>query len=79
MPARSGQSPVQGAPDKLSAQLQPAGGQPGSDDLAVQSAEPDIGGITGEERIRLPPVGTIVVEHLASLPVLTLRRARQDG
>src|SRR6267378_2660634 len=52
-------------PDDLSAQLQPAGGQAGGDDIPVQSPVPNIGDIPGEQRIRLPPVGAIVVEHLA--------------
>src|SRR6266446_1398339 len=51
--------------DDLRAQLQPASGEAGGDDIAVQGAEPDIGGISGEQRIRLPPVGAIVVEHPA--------------
>ena len=52
-------------PDDLSARLQPASGQIGGDDVAVQSPVPDIGDIPGEQRIGLPPVGAIVVEHLA--------------
>ena len=53
------------APDKLGAQLQPAGGQTGGDDIAVQSPVPDIRDVTGEQRIGLTPVGAIIVEHLA--------------
>ena len=52
-------------PDDLSAQLQPAGRQIGGHDIAVQRAVPDIGDIPGKQRIGLPPVGAIVVEHLA--------------
>src|SRR6267378_1452920 len=53
-------------PDDLSAKLQPAGGEAGSNDVAVESAVPDVGDISGEQRIRFPPVGAIVVEHFAS-------------
>ena len=34
-------------------------------DIAVQSPVPDIRDVTGEQRIRLTPVGAIIVEHLA--------------
>src|SRR5438874_12184894 len=53
------------APDKLGAQLQPAGGQTGGDDVAVQSPVPDIRDVSREQCIRLTPVGAIIVEHLA--------------
>jgi hypothetical protein len=53
-------------PDDLSAQLQPVSGQIGGNDIAVQSPVPDISDIPREQRIGLPPVGAIVVEHLAA-------------
>ena len=43
-------------PDDLSAKQQPASGQIGGDDVAVQSSVPDIGDIPGEQRISIPPV-----------------------
>src|SRR5580692_4917815 len=52
-------------PDDLSARPQPASREIGDDDVAVQSSVPGIGDIPGEQRIRLPPVGAVVVEHLA--------------
>jgi hypothetical protein len=52
-------------PDDLSAKLQPAGGQVGGDNIAVQRPVPDISDISREQRIGLTPVGAIVVEHLA--------------
>src|SRR5215469_5246132 len=52
-------------PNDLSAQLKPASRQPGGDDIAVRRPMPDIGGISRKQRIGLPPVGAIVVEHLA--------------
>src|SRR5580693_10374456 len=52
-------------PDDLSARLQPAGHQTRSDDVAVQSPVPNISDIAGKQRIRLPPVDAVVVEHLA--------------
>jgi hypothetical protein len=52
-------------PDDLSAQLQPASRQTGGDDVAVHRPVPDISDISREQRICLPPVGAIVVEHLA--------------
>src|ERR1700720_3990280 len=52
-------------PDDLSARLQPASRQTGGGDIAVQSPVPNIGDIPGEQRIGLPPVDAIVVEHLA--------------
>ena len=52
-------------PDDLSAQLEAARRETGGDDLAVQGPEPHIGGIPGEQSIGFPPVGAIVVEHLA--------------
>jgi len=53
-------------PDDLGAELQPAGGQIGGDNIAVQSPVPYVSDIPGEQRIGLMPVGAIVVEHLAS-------------
>jgi hypothetical protein len=52
-------------PDDLSTQLEPAGSQTSGDDVAVQRRVPNIGDIPREQRIRLPPVGLIVIEHLA--------------
>src|SRR5436190_10590062 len=52
-------------PDDLSARLQPAAGQIGSDNVAVQRSEPDVSDIPGEQRISRSPVGAIVVEHLS--------------
>ena len=40
--------------------------QAGGDDIAVQCSVPDIGDVAGEQRIRLSPIGAIIVEHLAS-------------
>jgi len=62
-------APAQGemrlGPDDLSAQLKPAGGQIAADHAAVERPVPHIGDITGKQRIGLPPVGAIIVEHLA--------------
>src|SRR5712672_2340115 len=44
-------------PDDLGAELQPAGGQIGGDNIAVQSPVPYVSDIPGEQRISLPPVG----------------------
>jgi len=52
-------------PDDLSAHLQPASRQTGGDDVTVHRPVPDISDISREQRIRLPPVSSIVVEHLS--------------
>src|SRR5215472_16986610 len=52
-------------PNDLRAQLKPASRQAGGDDITVHSPVPNIGGISREQRIGLPPIGAIVVEHLA--------------
>jgi hypothetical protein len=52
-------------PDNLGAQLEPASGETGGNDVAVQSSVPDIRYIPGEQRIGFSPVGAIIVEHLA--------------
>src|ERR1700730_16418735 len=52
-------------PDDLSAWLQPASRQTGGNNVTVQSPGPDVGDIAGEQRVGLPPVGPIVVEHFA--------------
>src|SRR6516164_2603016 len=52
-------------PDDLSAQLKPAGGQIAADHVAVQRPVPHISDIPGKQRIGLPPVGAVIVEHLA--------------
>src|SRR6266446_8313635 len=62
-------------PDDLSARLQPAAGQIGGDDVAVQGAVPDISDIPGEQRISLSPVGAIVVEHLSLRELASAKRA----
>src|SRR6516225_7361209 len=52
-------------PDDLSAQLKPAGGQIATDHVAVERPVPHISDIAGKQRIGLPPVGAVIVEHLA--------------
>src|SRR5215472_2747434 len=52
-------------PDDLSAQLEPTPRHPGGDDIAVHRPVPDIGRISREQRIGLPPIGAIVVENFA--------------
>src|SRR5262249_41362924 len=52
-------------PNDLSAQLKPASRQPSGDDIAVHRSMPDIGGISREQRIGLPPISAIVVENFA--------------
>ena len=52
-------------PDDLSAQLKPAGGQIAADHIAVQRPVPHISDIPGKQRVGLPPVGAVIVEHLA--------------
>src|SRR6516162_526567 len=67
-------------PDDLSAQLQPASRQTSGNDIAVQSPVPDIGDIAGKQRIGLPPVDAIVVEHLAPRQgAATAAAARSPG
>src|SRR5712672_521969 len=67
-------------PDDLSARMQPAGRQTGGNNVAVQSPVPDVGDIAGEQRVRLPPVGAIVVEHLAPREIAgTKAAARSPG
>ena len=67
-------------PNDLSTKQQPAGSEVGSDDIAVQSPMPDIRHIPGEQRIRISPVGAIVVEHLASGELAgTVVAARSPG
>src|SRR6516225_9670408 len=62
-------APTQGemrfGPDDLSAQLEPAGGQIAADHVTVQRPVPHISDIAGKERIGLPPVGAVIIEHLA--------------
>ena len=62
-------APTQGemrfGPNDLSAQLEPAGGQIAADHVTVQRPVPHISDIPGKQRIGLPPVGAIIVEHLA--------------
>src|SRR4029077_2582171 len=52
-------------PDDLSAQLKPAGGQIIADHVTMQRPVPHISDIPGKERIGLPPVGAVIIEHLA--------------
>src|SRR4051794_2567488 len=52
-------------PDDLRATLQPAGRQVGTHDIAVQRSVPDISDIASKQRIGLPPVGAVIVQHLA--------------
>src|ERR1700730_10537956 len=66
-------------PDDLSAKPEPAGGK-GGDYMGVQCAVPGIGDTPGEERIRLAPVGAVVVEHLAPREIArALAPARSPG
>src|SRR5580693_2302436 len=65
-------------PDDLSARLQPASNEVGSHDIAVQRAVPDISDIPSKQRIGLPPVGAIVVEHPA-LRQLAVTEATAPG
>src|SRR6516162_3405152 len=62
-------APAQGemrfGPDDLSAQLKPAGDQIAADHVAVERPVPHISDIAGKQRIGLPPVGAVIVEHLA--------------
>src|SRR5215472_17396442 len=62
-------APAQGkmrfGPDDLSAQLKPAGDQIAANHVAVEGPVPHISDISGKQRIVLPPVGAVVVEHLA--------------
>src|SRR6516162_662046 len=62
-------APAQGemrlGPDDLSAQLKPAGDQIAADHIAVERPVPHISDIAGKQRIGLPPVGAVIVEHLA--------------
>jgi hypothetical protein len=52
-------------PDDLRATLQPASRQVGTHDIAVQRSVPDISDIASKQRIGLPPVGAVIVQHLA--------------
>jgi hypothetical protein len=52
-------------PDDLRPGLQPASREIGADHVAMQRPVPDISDISGKQRIGLPPVGAIIVEHLA--------------
>ena len=50
-------------PDNLGPSLQPASRQ--IDDFAVQRSVPDISDIASKKCVGFPPVGAVVVEHLA--------------
>src|SRR5438477_2190152 len=52
-------------PNDLRPRLQPASRQIGADHVAMQRPVPDISDISGKQCIGLPPVGAIIVEHLA--------------
>src|SRR5215831_1515804 len=65
MVVASAQCEMRLGPDDLSAQLEPAGGQIATDHVAVQRPVPDISDIAGKQRIGLPPVGAVIIEHLA--------------
>src|SRR5215471_1006912 len=52
-------------PDDLRPRLQPASRQIGADHVAVEGSVPNISDISGKQRIGLPPVAAIIVEHLA--------------
>jgi len=62
-------APAQGemrlGPNDLSAQLKAAGGQVAANHVAVKRPVPHISDIPGKQRIRLPPIGAVIVEHLA--------------
>src|SRR6516162_1485378 len=67
-------------PDDLSAHLQPASRQAGGDDVAVHRPVPDISDISREQRIGLPPVSAIVVEHFPPRELAgTATAARSPG
>ena len=67
-------------PNDLRAQLEAATSQPGSEDVAVQRPEPHIGRVSGKQGVGFPPVGAIVVEHLAlSEPATTEMAARSPA
>jgi hypothetical protein len=52
-------------PDDLRTHGKATGFEAGGNRRCVKGTMPDIGHIAGEQRPGLPPVGTIVVEHLA--------------
>jgi hypothetical protein len=52
-------------PDDLRPTLQPATRQVGTHDIAVQRSVPDIRDIPSKQRIGLPPVGAVIVQHRA--------------
>jgi hypothetical protein len=52
-------------PDDLGPRLQSASRQIGSHDIAVQRSVPNISDIPSKQGVGLPPVGAMVVEHLA--------------
>src|SRR5437762_3270808 len=51
-------------PDDLRPRLQPASREIGADHVAMQRPVPDVSDISGIQRIGLPQVGEIIVEHL---------------
>ena len=67
-------TPAQGemrlGPDDLSTQLKPAGGQIAADHVTVQGTVPHISDIPSKQRIGLPPVSAVIVEHLALRDVI---------
>src|SRR5205823_9749051 len=52
-------------PDDLRPRRQSASRQIGADHTAMQRPVPDISDVSGKQRVGLPPVGAIIVEHLA--------------
>src|ERR1700752_2125860 len=52
-------------PDDLSTQLKAAGGQIAANHVAVKRAVPHISDTPGKQPIALPPLGPVIVEHLA--------------
>ena len=68
-------------PDDLRPRLEAASSETSGGDLAVQSPEPDIDNIPGEQSMGFPPAGAMIIEYLAprELARLRLRRPRQPG
>src|SRR5690349_21023193 len=52
-------------PDDLRPRRQPASCEIGADHVAMQRPVPDISDISGKQRIGLPPVGAVIIGHLA--------------
>ena len=52
-------------PDDLRPRLEAASSETSGGDLAVQSPEPDIDNIPGEQSMGFPPAGAMIIEYLA--------------